>query len=293
MLTLKSLSFENIGRFTEPQTIDFTQLGLLVQVDAQNLNTGGSSGAGKSTIFKALEFLLGLNDISGGVLQSRLTKSPMSVTGIFDLDGQPLRIERGKKILIDLNGEITTGSAKLTEEKLDKLIGMPRELFRKILHKRQGEGGFFLDLGPSETHRFLTSCLSLQKEQGKILTLDDRLGTLETDKISSWSAVESYKSAIEATERAIASLGVAPVLSIDPASIELLKAKHEEAKTNHKLVKDTQKKEMEDLEASRPQVTTNPFDRSKIESLENDIDCKTSILSNKKKSGWNPNTASY
>src|ERR1035437_9022378 len=107
MLILKSLTFSGIGHFVEEQTIDFTSLGNLVQVDAQNLNTGGSSGAGKSTIFKALEFLLGLNDISNGVLQSRLTKTPMTVTGIFDLDGLPLKIERNKKFLIDLNGEVT------------------------------------------------------------------------------------------------------------------------------------------------------------------------------------------
>ena len=100
--------------------------------------TGGSSG---STL------LLGLNDISNGVLQSRLTKSPMSVIGIFELDGVPLKIERGKKLSIDLNGEITTGSNKLTEEVARSVIGMPRDLFRKILHKRQGEGGFFLRYG--------------------------------------------------------------------------------------------------------------------------------------------------
>src|SRR5271165_567224 len=139
MLTIKSLTLQNIGRFVEPQTIDFTSLGSLVQIDGNNLNTGGSSGAGKSTIFKALEFLLGLNDISNGVLQSRLTKESMVVTGLFEFDGIPLKIERNKKLLIDLNGETTTGSSKVTEEKLDQIIGMPRDLFRQILHKRQGE----------------------------------------------------------------------------------------------------------------------------------------------------------
>src|SRR5665213_731638 len=180
MLTIKSLTFSGIGRFTEEQTIQFSELGSLVQVEGQNNNTGGSSGAGKSTVFKSLEFLLGLNDLSNTILQSRLTKSPMSVTGVFDLDGLPLKIVRDKKLLIDLNGEITTGSNKLTEEKLDELIGMPRDLFRKILHKRQGEGGFFLDMGPSDVHKFLTSCLGLEKEQTKIVTLDTRLSDLET-----------------------------------------------------------------------------------------------------------------
>jgi DNA repair ATPase RecN len=54
----------------------------------QNNNTGGSSGAGKSTVFNALDFLLGLNDLPVTVLQSRLTKSGISVIGEFDFDGK-------------------------------------------------------------------------------------------------------------------------------------------------------------------------------------------------------------
>ena len=272
MLSLKSLTFSGIGRFVDEQKIDFTALGSLVRVDAQNLNnTRGSSGAGKSTIFKALEFLLGLNDISNGILQSRLTKDAMSVTGIFDLDGQPLRIERGKKLLIDLNGEVTTGSSKLTEEKLDQIIGMPRDLFRKILHKRQGEGGFFLDMGASETHKFLTSCLSLEAEQVKVAIVDSELDTLFARETSYKSSLESNKTGLLATQNAIASLGSSPVQEVYPEAIEGLKAKHLEAIETYKLVKEALKKESDDLEKSRPQIVSVPFDRSKIESLEKQI----------------------
>src|ERR1035437_2550917 len=193
MLVLKKLTFENIGRFTESQTIDFTSLGSLVQVDGSNLNTGGSSGAGKSTVFKALDFLLGLNDESTTILQSRLTKKAMSVTGLFELDGVPLKIERGKKLSIDSHGEVTTGSSKLTEEKLDLIIGMSRDLSRKILHKRQSEGGFFLEMGPSEVHKFLTSCLSLEAEQCKIVRLDERLATLSASEALLKSGLEANR----------------------------------------------------------------------------------------------------
>lgn len=271
MIILKSLTFSGIGRFVQEQTIDFTQLGSLTQVEGQNNNTGGSSGSGKSTLFKVLEFLLGLNDISNGVLQSRLTKSPMSVVGLFELDGVPLRIERDKKLLIDLGGEITTGSNKLTEEKLDSILGMPRDLFRKILVKPQGEQGFFLNFTPSETHKFLTSCLNLEKEQSKISTLESRLLDLTKNEISLKSTVESHKSALQATETAISALGVPPVLEITPEALQTLKTKHTEAADNHKLVKIGHKSEMEDLEKSRPQITTTPFDRTEIEKLEKEI----------------------
>lgn len=271
MLILKSLTVANIGRFVEEQTINFDQLNDLVQVEGQNNNTGGSSGAGKSTIFKSLEFLLGLNDISNGILQSRLTKSLMSVTGIFELDGVPLKIVRDKKLLIDLNGEVTTGSSKLSEEKLDKIIGMDRALFRKILIKRQGEQGFFLNFGPSETHKFLTNCLGLEKEQAKIATLDTKLTSLESNGASTRIVVESYESALKATEIATSALGPSPTLEIVPEIIEALVAKHLEAVNTHRLVLKSHKAEMEALERSRPQVLTIPFDRSNIEKLEGQV----------------------
>src|ERR1041385_1659468 len=198
MLLLKSLTFSGIGRFVEPQTILFDALGNIVQVEGNNLNTGGSSGAGKSTIFKALEFLLGLNDTPNGVLQSRLTKTPMTVSALFDFDDLPLKIERGKKLLIDLNGEITTGSSEISEEKLDTIIGMPRKLFRKILHKRQSEGGFFLDMTPSDTHKFLVSCLGQDKEQSKLLILDTRLQALQEEESSLKSELVAATTGLEA-----------------------------------------------------------------------------------------------
>src|ERR1019366_2441273 len=213
MLVLKSLKFSGIGRFVDEQTIDFTSLGPLVQVEGQNRNTGGSSGAGKSTIFESLQFLLGINDKSTTILQSRLTKEPMTVTGLFELDGVPLRIERGKKLLIDLNGEITTGSSKLTEEKLDSIISMPRELFRSILVKRQGVGGFFLQMSPSETHQFLTSCLGPEAETCKIVRLDERLTTLSASEALLKSGLEANRMGLQATRSAVNSLGDGPVLS--------------------------------------------------------------------------------
>lgn len=271
MLILKSLTFSGIGRFVEEQIVDFTQLGSLVQVEGKNNNTGGSSGAGKSTIFKALDFLLGLNDLSNTVLQSRLTKTSISVTGLFDLDGLPLKIERGKKLLIDLNGEVTTGSSKLTEEKLDQIIGMPRDLFRKVMHKRQGEGGFFLDMGPTDVHKFLTNCLGLEKEQNKVMTLDTKISTLSEKELSLKSEIGLITGGIDATTSAILALGPEPTLEIDPESLEGLEKAHKSAKDIHESIKASFAIEVAELEKQRPQIQTVPFDRSGIEFIESEV----------------------
>jgi DNA repair exonuclease SbcCD ATPase subunit len=280
MLVLKTLTFSAIGRFVDKQVIDFTGLDSINQVEGQNNNTGGSSGSGKSTAFKALDFLLGLNDISNGVLQSRLTKETMTVEGLFDFDGQPLRIERGKKLLIDLNGEITTGSSKTSEEKLDQIIGMPRDLFRKILHKRQGEGGFFLDMGPSDIHKFLTSCLGLEKEQSKNPLLDSKLTTLTSIESSVQTSIQSNSSGLEATSSAILGLGEFPSSTVTPEAIEALKNGYHKAVETHKILKVNHQNEMENLEKYRPILAFTPFDRSEIEKTEKSI-CELNEKKNK------------
>lgn len=268
MISLKSLTFSAIGRFVDEQTINFDALGSIVQIEGKNNNTGGSSGAAKSTIFKAIEFLFGINSVPSSVLQSRLIKNPITVSGTFDFDGLPLTIERGKKLSIDLNGEITTGSSKLTEEKLDQILGMPRELFRKILHKRQGEGGFFLDMGPSDTHKFLVDCLGLEKEQAKVLILDAKLLELETKQLTHETMISSTSAALEATKSAILGLGSPPALEIAPETLQELEKAHKYATEEHANRKTVFKSEMDALELTRPKIETVPFDRTTLTLLE-------------------------
>lgn len=167
MIELKSLTFNNIRRFVEEQTIDFSDRDKLVQVDGKNLNTGGSSGAGKTSIFMALDYLLGISDIPSTVLQSRLTKESLSVTGNFSVDGKPLVVTRSKKngLSIDYDDEKVTGNVKLAEERLEEIIGIPRSVFKKMIHKKQKEGGFFINMTGKEIYGFLTTVLGLDKYQ--------------------------------------------------------------------------------------------------------------------------------
>lgn len=281
MLIPKSLTFCNIGRFITPQTIDFTQLGDLVQIEGQNNCSGGSSGAGKSTVIKALSWLLGLDGPTTTILQSRLTKEHIEVSAIFDFNGQTLKIERGRKLLIDIDGEITTGSSKLTEEKLDNILAMPRSLFSKILHKEQGSRGLFLEMSASDTYKLLTSCLKLEDEQKKILKLDEILKILTIKETSLKSESESNKMGLEASKKALVSLGTSPMLSFNIEYIEILKQDHDRSSYLYNESKNIYETEKLELERSRPVISIAPFDRTAIENIETeikDIQKKTSDL---------------
>ena len=272
MLIPKKLKFKAVGRFVEEQILDFTTLGSFIQVDAKNNNTGGSSGSGKTTLFRVLEYNLGLNDLSTSLLQSRLTKEAISTIGEYDWDGIPVIIERNKsKLSITVGDQVITGSSKITEEKLDEIIGMPRDLFRKVLHKRQSEGGFFLDMGASDTHKFLTSCLKLEDEQKKITKLDEILKSRSVQENNVKSEVESSKAALEASKNALSSLGECPKPSFNADYVETLKLTHTSAYDLYSEAKSSYESAKLELEKARPIVSVSPFDRTQIEKTEAEI----------------------
>lgn len=269
MLKLKELKFQNIGRFTEEQTIKFDGLGNLVQLDGQNNNTGGSSGSGKTTVFNALDYLLGINDTANTVLQSRLTKEGIAVTGLFELDGKPLTISRIKgKLSVDLEGEVTTGSSKLSEERLDQILAMPRHLFRPMLHKRQKEGGFFLQFTPKETHEFLTDCLGLGDLRLKLDIIENKVKELTNLKTQAGIALQTAQAGLQATQSALAALGAPPVKEVDQDHILQLKTAWEHHQTALTKLETEHAEQNAYLDSQRPKSDSPPqLERPNLESV--------------------------
>jgi len=227
MISLKSLRFSGIGRFVEESFIDFTGKSRLLQADGKNLNTGGSSGAGKSTVFNAIDYAFGLSDIPSTILKTRLSKSPISVEVIISTDSGEYKILRGAGVLSVENmvtGEITDGNSKLVEEKIDQIIGIPRSLFRPMVHKRQKEGGFFLSFTPQKSHEFVSECLGLkdwttkqQRASADISASTKKIESLELSVSGDRSVIDSVKASLSGLEK--------PKLKIDPSLIDVYKDK--------------------------------------------------------------------
>jgi DNA repair exonuclease SbcCD ATPase subunit len=172
MLKLKKYSFSGAGRFVQKQTVDLESRDTLIQIDGENTNTGGSSGAGKSTTVEVLAYLLGISEVPATQLQSRITTEPIWVQGEFE---GGITITRSKKdgLIIETPDETISGNSKLAEEKLDQIIGVSRSLLQTMCYKRQKQGGFFLNLTPKQSYDFLIECLDLQECQVKIDKLED------------------------------------------------------------------------------------------------------------------------
>ena len=183
MLRLNSLKFKGIGRFADFQEIDLTDLHGIVQVNGNWVDTGGSSGAGKSSIFNALYYLLGMCPIPTTTLKSTLTDE-IYVEGTFNLDNEKITIIRGTKVglkIIRADGQEIKGKIKVVEEYLDLMLGLSRDLLSRISYKAQDERYFFLSLTPKETYNFLSDCLGLAKYQEDLEKLDLKAKALKTE----------------------------------------------------------------------------------------------------------------
>ena len=221
MLSLKKLRFCNIGRFVKTQEIDFNQFDKILQVNGFNRNTGGSSGAAKSTVFHAQDYLLGINEIPATALQTRLSKSPMWVEGEYDLEGKQLTIKRSKKdgLMITLDGETISGNVKFAEEKLEEIIGIPKKLFKRMIHKKQKEGGFFLNLTAKESYDFLMNALDLNKYNDLTTKIDELIKQFTTNINDLDFAQSSLHDSINEIKELL-SFEKEPVLSVDKSLLE-------------------------------------------------------------------------
>ena len=179
MLIINKIIFENIGRFTDTQQIDIQSIGHLSQIDGVNNNTGGSSGSGKSTCADALAYVFGISDKPSTHLQSRLTKEPMYVEAHCEWENNNIIIRRHKKdgLSIEFIGDSTksiSGNSKAAEEKLQEILGIPKNLLKRMCYKKQKEGGFFLNLTAKEMHNFLMECLDLHDNEKKVQTIQEK-----------------------------------------------------------------------------------------------------------------------
>lgn len=270
MLCLKELSFCNIGRFVEMQTIDFTNKDRLIQVNGMNKNTGGSSGAAKSTVFHALDYLLGINEIPATALQSRLTKDSISVKGVFEVNDKELIIKRSKKegLSVKYGDDTVTGNVKLAEEKIDEVVGIPRKLFKKMVHKKQKEGGFFLNLTAKDSYNFLMKVLGLEGFVNKTDLIDQDMKKLISEVENLNGQIETTQALIDEYNEMLAGLDK-PCCSITIEMLDELVEKEKKAKQNVKELKEKREENLKDI--IKPEPINADISTEAIEKFEQEL----------------------
>jgi DNA repair exonuclease SbcCD ATPase subunit len=253
MLSLKSFKFGNIGRFVTDQDIKFTAFGKLVQFNGYNKNTGGSSGAAKSTVFHAVDYNLGINDIPASSLQSRLTKEGMWTESTFDVDGVTLIVKRSKKagLTLQFGDEIVSGNVKLAEERLQEIIGIPKKLFKKMVHKKQKEGGFFLNLTAKESYEFLMNSLGLEETTKKTVQVDKDISELKVKIRDLFLEIEGLDSSIDEVKK-LRDFEKEPVCSVNKEELDITYMAIQKFDTWIERVQKDKDKSLSDVVATKP-----------------------------------------
>jgi DNA repair exonuclease SbcCD ATPase subunit len=161
-IRLKRLSLRAFRSFIDEAAVEFPESGLVL-FRGFNEDTGGSSGAGKSTILLALTYLLGFCKYPRTALQSWLTEDPLQVVGVFETSEGELQVTRGQGLKLSLNGVGVEGSVKQLETKLQQALGLGPDLMAALTYRGQKSPGLFLSKTDSERKEFLTQLLGLER----------------------------------------------------------------------------------------------------------------------------------
>ena len=159
---LKWVALRAFRSFVERTVIPLAESGL-ESIKGANLDTGGSSRSGKSTIILAINYALGICHLPATSLQSWLTDEPMTVELALETDIGEVVITRGEKFFLTISGEEIRGSAQSLESKIQQILGLPMELLEALTYRRQRTRGHFLSKTNSEKQEFLTVLLGLDR----------------------------------------------------------------------------------------------------------------------------------
>jgi len=139
----------------------------LVLIDGINHDSSGGSGSGKSSFFYAVSYALGHCPYSAKELSSWNSEDSMYVELHFKVDNEMVLLHRGDKFWLQLPNERVEGSAKITEQALDKFLGLNSKLREALTYRPQNKPGLFLSMKDGDKKDFLTDILQLHWiEQG-------------------------------------------------------------------------------------------------------------------------------
>lgn len=156
-IELVELKIKGFRSFLEESSIRFNTSGLYC-VHGKDLRTGGSNGSGKSSIFEAIYWVLGLNTLPTTELKNYHADS-MSCSLEFRSNNCLWYIHRtASKLNIMIDGVIQPGMKAALDSQLFDEIG-DSNIFEALSYRRQSDQGIFFYTSDSDLKKFLTRCL--------------------------------------------------------------------------------------------------------------------------------------
>lgn len=226
MLKFKKLIIKNFMSVGEQsQTIDFENNGITLILGENNdmvadAQSVARNGAGKSAIFNALSFALfgqALSNIRKDNLINNINGKGMFVIFEFESNGHSYRIERGRRphffrFFIDnaqtdaADVDESQGESKLTQEELEKVLGMSHNLFKHIIALNTITDPF-LKLGSKQQREFIEELLGMKLLSEKAETLKELLRVTKEEIRLEEVRIKAVQDGNKKVEKSIEDLG--------------------------------------------------------------------------------------
>lgn len=166
-MKINSVSINNFLSFKRA-CIDLRDGQGLTVIKGKNLDTGGSNGAGKSTVIEAIFFALTGKTIrksTEATLINNKTKKECVVHLSLEHEGKEINIKRGKKprvfkVWVD-GKEVTSDHASNTQAYLNDLFNTSEDVLRASMFFGQSNDNNFLDCTSSEKRTIIKNFLGL------------------------------------------------------------------------------------------------------------------------------------
>lgn len=152
----------------------------LVGLRGFNKDTGGSSGAGKSSVAYAIAYAFDFLPFAASSQQNWHVDTPMQVELELDTPEGPAILRRGKETSLTWNGRTVDGSVRAVAAEMRKMWGgVDPELIKVLTFRQQGRRGRFLTMKDVERKEFLTMLLGLGEIEEQIAEAVKKSNQLE------------------------------------------------------------------------------------------------------------------
>jgi len=222
-MKILTVTIKNYGAFYGEHTFRLTDRGLtLVLGDIVDERCVDSNGAGKSTLFDALDWcLFGVipkGDHVDSIVNEKAGKDCCVTASLYSDHGDVIEIFRWRKskktaLHLKVNGQVVTAlDTRETQQRIEGLLGLDREIFHAAVYYGQGDVMRFADVTDSARMELLTKILGLEeidawstRAKGMAKSLESNIWEIETAiaKEEGSKAIleaEDFKTAIEGFE---------------------------------------------------------------------------------------------
>lgn len=191
---LKQIDLKNFKSFRSA-SLPFPDGGL-VALNARNVDTGGSSGSGKSNLNNAIAFALGFADAPATTLQSWDAEDPMQVVLTLGTDEGDVVIGKGHKNYLKTGNKTITG-AKAIEEELHQIFGVDSDTLKSLVYRPQKTPGLFLSMDDANRKEFLGKVLGLDKYEDAIEKTKASIAEANVQLATSQKAFDTVKTMVD------------------------------------------------------------------------------------------------